>query len=336
VSRQAGVSSQASASSQAGGSSQAGAQSEPGLPAPPWRTRRKAPAARQPLSAEAVIETALRLVDRDGLDALSMRRVAQDLGTGAASLYAYFANKDELLEQLLDRVIGEIPLPVAHPPRDDWAAVIKRSCWDSRAVFLAHRDLVKVARASIPVGPNSLRYTEAMLAVLRGAGIPDKIAAWGMDQMALVIVADAVESAIHAGHGRQTEADAEPYLAQVREYFGSLPADRFPNLVAMAPAMTEGSGDERFAFAIDLMVDGLARYAGGTGATGGSAAEVVVLESGAAVSDGAVLAGAVPAGAVPAGAGLAGAGLAGAGLASAVPAGSVAVVAGSVADGDGV
>ncbi len=238
-----------------------------GLPAPPWKSRRKAPAARQPLSAEAVIETALRLVDKDGLDALSMRRVAQELGTGAASLYAYFANKDELLEQLLDRVIGDIPLPVV-PAGGEWAEVVKRSCWESRGVFLAHRDLVKVARANIPVGPNSLRYTEAMLAVLRGAGIPDKIAAWGMDQMSLVIVADAVESAIHASHGRQTEADAEPYLTQVREYFGSLPADRFPNLVAMAPAMTEGSGDERFAFAIDLMVDGLARYAGGTNAGG--------------------------------------------------------------------
>ncbi|MEV4137095.1 TetR/AcrR family transcriptional regulator [Dactylosporangium sp. NPDC049742] len=232
------------------------------VPAPPWRTRRKAPAARQPLSAEAVIETALRLVDRDGLDALSMRRVAQDLGTGPASLYAYFANKDELLEQLLDRVVGEIPLPVLDAS-GDWAAIVKRSCWDSRAVFLAHRDLVKVARANIPVGPNSLRYTEAMLAVLRGAGIPDKVAAWGMDQMSLVIVADAVETSIHVSHGRQSEADAAPYLAQIRDYYASLPVDRFPNLVAMAPAMTEGSGDERFAFAIDLMVDGLARHATG-------------------------------------------------------------------------
>lgn len=264
-----------------------GAEADPGVPAPPWRTRRKTPAARQPLSADAVIETALRLVDRDGLDTLSMRRVAQELGTGAASLYAYFANKDELLEQLLDRIIGDIPLPVAGPAPSvspngpDWAAVVKRSCWDSRAVFLAHRDLVKVARANIPIGPNSLRYTEAMLAVLRGAGIPDKIAAWGMDQMALVIVADAIESAVHAAHGRQTEADAEPYLAQVREYFGSLPPDRFPNLVAMAPAMTEGSGDERFAFAIDLMVDGLGRYAtGGTHPTGAALPGAGVLESG--------------------------------------------------------
>lgn len=266
-----------------------GQERQPGLPQPPWRTRRKAPAARQPLSADAVIETALRLVDRDGLDALSMRRVAQELGTGAASLYAYFANKDELLEQLLDRVVGEIPLPVAGA--GDWTAVVKRSCWDSRAVFLAHRDLVKVARANIPVGPNALRYTEALLAVLRGAGIPDRIAAWGMDQMSLVIVADAIESAIHVSHGRQTEADAEPYLAQVRDYFGSLPADRFPNLVAMAGAMTEGSGDERFAFAIDLMVDGLARYAGATDTTTGGAAAVVrgaaVLESPGVVPAGA-------------------------------------------------
>ncbi|GAA3189290.1 TetR/AcrR family transcriptional regulator [Dactylosporangium siamense] len=319
--------SQVSASPGQAGPSPESPSPESRLPEPPWRTRRKAPVARQPLSAEAVIETALRLVDRDGLDALSMRRVAQELGTGAASLYAYFANKDELLEQLLDRIIGEIPLPVVSlDPAEDWAAVVKRSCWESRAVFLAHRDLVKVARASIPVGPNSLRYIEAMLAVLRGAGIPDRIAAWGMDQMSLVIVADAVESAIHASRGRQTEADAEPYLAQVREYFGALPADRFPNLVAMAPAMTEGSGDERFAFAIDLMVDGLARYVGGTGATSGRGAGAVVLESGVAVfgtavSDAAVSDAAVSDVAVSD---------------VAVSGAAASVVAGSVADGDGV
>ncbi|MEV8512440.1 TetR/AcrR family transcriptional regulator [Dactylosporangium sp. NPDC051484] len=231
------------------------------IPAPPWRAPKKPPAARQPLSAEAVLSTALRLVDRDGLDALSMRRVAQELGTGAASLYAYFANKEELLEQLLDRVIGEVPLP--SPAAPDWVAEVKRSCYASRAVFCSHRDLVKVARANIPVGPNSLRYTEAMLAVLRGAGIPDRIAAWSLDQLSLVIVADAVEAAIHAEHGRRTEADAEPYFAQVRDYLANLPADEFPNLVAMASSMVEGSGDERFAFAIDLMLGGLARYARG-------------------------------------------------------------------------
>jgi AcrR family transcriptional regulator len=208
-----------------------------------------------------VLSTALRLVDRDGLDALSMRRVAQELGTGAASLYAYFANKDELLEQLLDRVIGEAPLPSADAP--DWIEEIKRSCYASRDVFCAHRDLAKVARANIPIGPNSLRYTEALLAVLRGAGIPDRICAWGLDQLSLIIVADAIETAIHADHGRRTEADAAPYLAQVQDYMASLPADEFPNLVAMAPALIEGSGDERFAFAIDLMVDGLARHAKG-------------------------------------------------------------------------
>jgi AcrR family transcriptional regulator len=211
-----------------------------------------------------VLNTALRLVDRDGLDTLSMRRVAQELGTGAASLYAYFANKEELLEQLLDRIIGDIPLPVAGT--GDWAGEVKRSCFASRAVFVAHRDLVKVARVNTPVGPNSLRYTEAILAVLRGAGIPDRIAAWGMDQLALVIVADAIETAVRAEHGRRTEADAAPYLAQVSEYLANLPADEFPNLVAMAPAMIEGSSDERFEFAIDLMVDGLARYRGTAGA----------------------------------------------------------------------
>ncbi|MFI5908720.1 TetR/AcrR family transcriptional regulator [Dactylosporangium sp. NPDC051541] len=236
------------------------------IPAPPWRAPKKAPADRQPLSAEAVLRTALRLVDRDGLDAVSMRRVAHELGTGPASLYVYFANKDELLEQLLDRVVGEIPLPRADAP--DWRAEVKASCFASRNVFVAHRDLVRVARANIPTGPNSLRYTEAMLAVLRGAGIPDRICAWSMDQMSMVIVADSLEQAVHADLGRQSEADAEPYLHQVRDYLASLPADEFPNLVALAPTMIEGSGDERFAFALDLMLDGLARHARAGGEDG--------------------------------------------------------------------
>src|SRR6266536_1712048 len=81
------------------------------VPEPPWRRRRREVAPRAPLSREAIADAALRLLDRDGLDGLRMRRLAKELGTGAASLYWHVQSKDELLELLVDRVMTEIELP---------------------------------------------------------------------------------------------------------------------------------------------------------------------------------------------------------------------------------
>jgi AcrR family transcriptional regulator len=224
------------------------------IPAPPWRTPRKTAIPRQPLSAEAVLDAALRIVDQEGLDGLSMRRVAQELGTGAASLYAYVSSKDELLEQLLDRVLADVPVPSIDPAR--WVTQLKQLHFDSRAALLAHRDLARAAQAVVPLGPNALRITEAALGLLRAGGVPDRYAGWAVDQLSQLVVADVVETAT-----RHSEADAVSYYAQVRDYLGSLPADRFPNIVAMADVMVEGGGDERFAFGLGLMVDGLAALA---------------------------------------------------------------------------
>jgi AcrR family transcriptional regulator len=227
------------------------------IPAPPWRTPRKAaPAQRPALSAELVLSTAMRIVDTEGLDALSMRRVAQELGTGAASLYAYVSSKDELLEQLLDRVAAEVPLPAIDPAR--WAEQLKQLQYDGRAAFLRHRDLARAAQATIPMLPHSLRLTEVALGLMRAGGVPDRYAAWAVDKLALLVVADVVEAAVHQAKGNATEADNQTYLAQMRDYLGSLPIDQFPNIVAMSSALFEGSGDERFQWGIDLIVDGIA------------------------------------------------------------------------------
>ncbi len=222
------------------------------VPPPPWRIPRKA--ARQPLSADLVLATALRIVDKEGLDGLSMRRVAQELGTGAASLYAYFASKEELLEQLLDQVISEVELPEIDADR--WVEQLKELHTNSRTALLAHRDLARAAQANIPIGPNSLRVTEHALALLRTGGVPDKYAAWAVDKLAMIVVADVVEGAMYQEQGH----DADD-LNRVRDYFAALPADQFPNIVALSGALFEGAGDQRFRFSLDLMVDGLAALA---------------------------------------------------------------------------
>ncbi len=85
------------------------------LPTPPGRRPRKAATPRRPLTQEAIVETAIRVLDAEGLEAVTMRRVAQELGTGPASLYAHVSGKEELRELMLDRVAAEIKLPSPIP-----------------------------------------------------------------------------------------------------------------------------------------------------------------------------------------------------------------------------
>lgn len=132
-----------------------------------WQDRERAPR-RQPLSRERIVEAALRIVDTEGMDALSMRRVGQELGTGAASLYAHVGSKEELVELVLDLAYADIELEEADPAR--WEEQIKGLLRRSREALLSHRDLAKAAVvANVPTTPHAMDIAEAMLAVLRAA-----------------------------------------------------------------------------------------------------------------------------------------------------------------------
>jgi AcrR family transcriptional regulator len=232
------------------------------VPAPPWRTSPKQAAGRQPLSQRSIVETALAIMDREGLSALSMRRVAQELGTGAASLYVYVANKDELLELVLDLVIGEARLPEVPEP-ERWEEQVKEIMREARRVFLAHPDVARVSLATIiPTGVNALINAERTLAVLRGGGLPDQVAAHAVDLLSKYVEADAVEASFHLEkRPGQAEENLAEHFTQVRDYFSALPPNRFPNIVAMVPALMAGDGEERFEFGLDILVRGLAAYA---------------------------------------------------------------------------
>ena len=98
------------------------------LPIPPWSAARERPVgapAKTPLTREAIVEAALAVLDAEGLEGVSMRRVAQRLGTGPASLYQHVSNKDELLELVLDRVAGDIEIPEPGVGPDAWQAPLK-------------------------------------------------------------------------------------------------------------------------------------------------------------------------------------------------------------------
>ncbi|MFB7615191.1 TetR/AcrR family transcriptional regulator C-terminal domain-containing protein [Kitasatospora sp. NPDC056181] len=231
-----------------------------------WQEKERAASRRQPLSRERIVEAALRIVDTEGMDALSMRRVGQELGTGAASLYAHVGNKDELVELVLDLAYSEIALEEPDPA--NWEDQLKRLMRRSRDVLLGHRDLAKAAVvANVPVTPHAMDIADTMLGILRAGGLDEQTAAYGVDLLGLYTTATTFEASTRSAH---TEADAEAYTGRVREYFGTIPADRYPMITSMAAALTRNVGDERFEFGLDILVAGLARQGGGAGQSGGA------------------------------------------------------------------
>jgi TetR/AcrR family tetracycline transcriptional repressor len=224
------------------------------IPAPPWqRTPRQPVPRREPITREAIVETALRLLDRDGLDALSMRRIADELDTGPASLYRHVGSKDGLLDLLFDRVIGEQEVPDPDPER--WREQIKEVARMMRATIARHPAIARVSLGRIPTGPNALQYIERLLAILRSGGLSDKLAVDGSQLLMLVVNGFGLEENVDASQGAGIE--------MVRDYFGSLPPERFPNLVAVAGQLTDVDMDARFELLLGFFVDGLAARAGG-------------------------------------------------------------------------
>ena len=196
------------------------------------------------------------MIDRDGVDGLSMRKLAKELGTGAASLYWHVANKDELLDLVFERVIGEIEMPEPEP--EHWTEQVKEVARETRGAIARHRDIVRISQGRFPVGPNALRNTEGLLAILRGGGLSDRLAVTTTHLLFIIINGFAFEEEADEAHAGAGLRDPMEMGRVVSEYFASLPAGRFPNLVATADELAAADMNERFELLLDLFVDGLA------------------------------------------------------------------------------
>lgn len=229
------------------------------IPTPPWqhtpqRTNRRR---RDRLTQEAIVDVALRLLDADGLDGFSMRRVAQELDTGAASLYWHVGSREGLLDLILDAVAGEIKVP--DPDPDHWQEQLKTVARNMRTTILSHRDIVRISIGRIPAGPNSLRFSERVLSIMRTAGVPDDLAVSGLLLMFSVVNGFTIDE---TGLGDSTPDGAPPpagAAAMVRDFFASLPKTRYPHLTAVADKYANVDRDSSFELLIDLFVDGLAQ-----------------------------------------------------------------------------
>src|SRR2546427_11372695 len=127
---------------------------------------------RVPLSKERVLRTAMALADHGGIDSLSMRKLAQELGVEAMSLYHYVSSKDDILDAIVEIVVAEIELPSGGK---DWRAAVRRSAISFHDALARHRWAANLLMAGAGVGTPRVRYMDALLGRLPEAGLPPHI-----------------------------------------------------------------------------------------------------------------------------------------------------------------
>lgn len=237
---------------------------EPGFPFGRWDRRPGRPDGtppRLPLTVDRIVETALAVLDAEGVDAVTMRRVATELGTGPASLYAHVANRDELLARLHDRIIDTVVVPEVD---GDWKDLLRAWSLAVQDVYRAHQDVAKLSFGTIPTtSAAGVDIPERLLRAMIDGGLTPQLAAWLLDRLALYIGADVYEGWIYgrqlappAGDGRTVEEQAREHWAHVREQFDALPAERYPTLRAHVDELMSGDGDDRFLVGVDMLLEG--------------------------------------------------------------------------------
>lgn len=218
------------------------------------------PPARGPkpgLSLEGIVGAAIQLADEEGLEALSMRRVAERLGFTTMSLYRYVPGKDELIDVMLDTALGGPPAPEVGA---DWRSALARWARANRELYRRHGWLLEVTLRRPPLGPNQLRWLDAALQAIAELGLEPELL---LDVVVLVEQyvqgAARIEVGLAAAARRHgiTDGDWGPLYAQV---FARVVADeRFP---ALSRAITAGAfghdGRDSFEFGLQRVLDGIA------------------------------------------------------------------------------
>ncbi len=203
------------------------------------------------LSKQRVVVEAIRIADREGVDGLSMRRLAGVLGAGAMSLYHYVANKEELLDAMIDAVFGEIEPPSAEA---DWQSAMRGRAISARQVLARHPWAIGLMESRTTPGPANLRHREAITACLRTAGFSVVMAThanWLLDSY---VYGFALQEA-------SLSFDTADELADMVEdvFLPQLPPDEFPYLNESAAALVAAGYDpaEEFTFGLDLILGAL-------------------------------------------------------------------------------
>lgn len=208
---------------------------------------------RAPLNRERVLRAALVLADREGIESLTMRKIGQELQVEAMSLYNHIANKDDILDGLVDLVFSEIAVTT---DRSDWKMAMRLRAISTRDVLLRHPWATSLMQARTKPGPATLRHHDAVIGSLREAGFTIDMAAHAFSVMDGYIYGFALQQVNLPYHTSEEGTEVAENILQ------KLPADEYPHLTEMITehAMKPGYDyAEEFEFGLDLILDGIER-----------------------------------------------------------------------------
>lgn len=206
--------------------------------------------AREPLTRDRIVQAAIGLADVEGIEALSMRRLAAELGYEPMSLYNHIDNKDDLLARMVDQVVGEVDLPDREDC--DWRTAMHAALVSSRDVLMAHPWAANIWDASWP-GPNRKRRMDWLLGCLREAGFSVELTHHGFHAVELYVVG-VVEQAT-------TFAMPDDPAAVVAEFLAATPREQYPHLVEHVEYHRDEDtiNVDDFDVLLDFILDGLER-----------------------------------------------------------------------------
>lgn len=217
---------------------------------------------RVPLSKERVLRTAVDLAVRDGIESLSMRKLADELGVGAMTLYHYVPNKDELLDGMVDLVFGEIVLPSTH---EDWRTAMRRRAHSTREVLNRHRWAVGLMESRATPALASLRLHDAVLGCLRDAGFPIELTVQAYSVLDAYIYGFALQEKTvpfddAAGAAAVAAEQTREFAERAEERQLATLAEEFPHLFEVVAEHVAEVGYDfaaAFEYGLDLILDAL-------------------------------------------------------------------------------
>ncbi|MGW1591695.1 TetR/AcrR family transcriptional regulator [Streptomyces sp. NPDC002386] len=212
------------------------------------RSRRERPA-KPALSREGIVAAAVAVLRAEGLRKVTMRRLAQELDTGPASLYVYVRNTDELHAAVLDELLGTV---APAPAGGDWRERLEQVLTDCTLMLLDHPDLARSALTARPSGPHYLDLIETLLALLAEGGVPRDRAAWGVDLLLQHATATAAEHA-----GEKSPGDWQALDSALR----GASEDTHPHIAASAGELLSGAPRARMSWAFRALIEGIERTA---------------------------------------------------------------------------
>jgi AcrR family transcriptional regulator len=196
-----------------------------------------------------VLRAAVALADQSGIESLTMRRLGQELGVEAMSLYNHVANKDDILDGIVDLVLSDIDVP---PRGTDWKTAMRQRAISAHAVLLGHPWAAMLIMSRFNIGPGMTRYLDETLGRLREGGfsIEGALDAWNtLDSHLYGFTLQKLNLPFEVEETQQVSAAV----------LGQLPADEYPHVVEVITEIMQSGREEDFEFGLDLILDGLQR-----------------------------------------------------------------------------